>query len=121
MVDLLRDFDLAVDEGVPQELLKGRSLERVLDQDDLDEVSGIIGYLLICWELVVALTNLAVRHLNIFVLKWRFTVEENEYNDAKGPDIHFEGVAIVHLAVDHLGSEVVRSSAHRVPALSVVR
>mmetsp|Transcript_12027 Transcript_12027/g.30948 ORF Transcript_12027/g.30948 Transcript_12027/m.30948 type:complete len:209 (+) Transcript_12027:209-835(+) len=89
---------------------RGAVLRLVL-QELCDKVAGAGGD--ICWELQINLGNPFVRRLVPFGFKGRLAHQELVAQHPERPQVD---VAVVRLALDHLGREVVERAAERGPA-----
>ena len=113
----LGNRDLAVHERVPFQLLQGWSIVRTFYENSSYETTGIVRNLQLLRKCIFAVADFTIRHLDIIILERRLSINKYENDDSEGPHVHLERVAIVHLTVDYLRSQVVRRSADGVSTL----
>ena len=95
-------------EAAVNDFVKSGSFARVPDEDVLDELDGFLRDVNALGDEVVAVLDLLVGGVGVFSLEGRHSEVEGVEDDSDAPDIHLEMVAS---AVQHLGSDVVGSTA----------
>ena len=106
-----------IDPLVDHDVINSGSLSRVIVQDLCDEVSGRVANRSRLREAVGVHTDALVGRLHIGRLEGRLTDDERVDDDADGPDVDLVRVAL--LAFEHLGSDIVRSTANSALALAI--
>lgn len=106
-----------MEERVRQDVLQAWTLVRIIVEDAGDEVNGRVRDGDVLWELVGIVLDALVDLLDLFGLKRRLANEKGVENDTDGPDVDFEGVAVVAVKED-LGGNVVGCAADGFLALA---
>ena len=106
-----------VDPLMHHDVVNSRTLGRVSVKNFGNEVAGIVTDRHIFREAVGVHSNALICSLNIACLKGRLADDQSVNNDTDRPDIDLIGVTL--LALKHLRSDIVRSTANGALALSV--
>ena len=106
-----------VDPLVAHDVVNGRSLRRVIVQNLRDQVASAVSDCHVLREVVGVHSDPLVRRLNIRRLKRRLSDDQCVNNDTNRPDINL--VRVTLLALQHLGCDIVRSTANGSLALTV--
>ena len=113
----LRDPSTIVEPRMAQNFINGRAASRIIRQNTLDEVPGAITNLHRLRERVIVHPNALVGCLDVIGLEWRLANDKSVDDDAQRPDVDL--VRVTLLALQHLGSNIVRSTANGSLALAV--
>ena len=106
-----------VDPLVHHDVVDCWSLGRVIIQDLRDDVTSGVRDTHTVWEIVGVHTDSLVGSLHIRCLEGRLTNNKRVNDDSDRPDVDLVGVTL--LALEHLGSDVVGSTANGTLPLSI--